>query len=115
MKKKQNALTGLLYENVHQEQPKCRTRTDKIALCGGTYFRASLNCESETRNAKRLKCGKAVRNGPKFWDRFAVPNAGGHTKERNILRNKKFSFSPQEVQIDGDCRHFSLSPAMMRH
>jgi hypothetical protein len=61
--------------------------------------RASLNCESETRNAKRLKCGKAVRNGPKFWDRFAGPNAGGHTKERNILRNKKFSFSPQRSKL----------------
>ncbi|EFX61010.1 hypothetical protein DAPPUDRAFT_340805 [Daphnia pulex] len=68
-------------------------------IIGGIDLRASLNCESETRNAKRLKCETAVRNGPKFWDRFAGPNAGGHTKERNILRNKKFSFSPQRSKL----------------
>ena len=56
--------------------------------------RVSLKCEGETRNAKRLKCETAVRNGPKILGRFAGPTARGHTKMRNILRNEKFLFPP---------------------
>jgi hypothetical protein len=68
-------------------------------------FRLSLNCESETRNAKRLKCGKAVRNGPKFLDRFAGPNAGGHTKMRNLkMRNENVFFSPPECKLTDEAR-----------
>ncbi|EFX80144.1 hypothetical protein DAPPUDRAFT_304196 [Daphnia pulex] len=101
--------------NLSSAISRCGAHRRKLRTTFWHMSRASLNCESETRNAKRLKCGKAVRNGPKFWDRFAGPNAGGHTKERNILRNKKFSFSPQRSKLTEICRHFLLSPAMMRH
>ncbi len=51
-------------------------------------FRASLNCESETRNAKRLKCETAVRNGPKSWDPVSHFSLWVRTKLRNrCVRN----------------------------
>jgi cohesin complex subunit SA-1/2 len=48
--------------------PNNPTGPHNLAFLGGVPKLRKRNAKRETRNAKRLKCETAVRNGPKSWD-----------------------------------------------